>query len=59
MYEGGKAAAKAGAVSLYDMSTECAIVKLMWILGNYTDEKKNIIELMHHNFCDEIIVTEG
>lgn len=37
MYPGGKEAIKLGAVPLLDMTAECAVVKLMWLLGQRYD----------------------
>lgn len=44
---------EAGAVSLRDMLTETAIVKLMWVLG-HTKEYDEIIRLMLSNIAGEI-----
>jgi len=54
LYEVGKQAQKAGAISCYDMTSETALVKAMWILGNFGNEKDAVIKLMHKNFTGEI-----
>ena len=54
MYEVGQKARNAGAVGCYDMTTETALVKLMWILGNFENKKEKIEKLMLKSFCGEI-----
>ena len=61
MYEGvnlavygvGDQAAKAGVISGNDMTTEIAIVKLMWLLAR-TKDMEQIKKAIAYNFCDEI-----
>jgi L-asparaginase len=54
-YETGQNAMDAGAIPCYDMTTESALVKLMWILGNYPNcDMKKIKELFLNNVCGEI-----
>lgn len=54
-YEVGQEAQKAGATPCYDMITETALVKLMWITGNYPDyDATQIKELFLTNLCREI-----
>lgn len=52
LYEVGQKAIKAGAISCKDMTSETAVVKAMWILGNF--KRKNIKKLMIKNFIGEI-----
>ena len=52
LYEVGQKASKAGAISCKDMTSETAIVKAMWILGNF--DQKNMKKLMVKNFVGEI-----
>ncbi len=55
MYEVGQKAEKAGAISSINMITETAIVKLMWILGNYPKyDLKKIKNLFLKNICGEL-----
>ncbi len=56
LYEVGQKALKAGAIPCNDMTSETAIVKLMWILGNFGKDNKTIKELMQKNFVGEIRV---
>lgn len=44
---------EAGAVSLHDMLSEVAIVKLMWVLG-HTESYGKVVELMLKSFVGEI-----
>lgn len=53
MYEVGRVAAEAGAVSAYDMTSEAAVVKLAWILGRTTEPDK-VREMMETDFVGEI-----
>ncbi len=43
-YEVGQQAVKAGAISCFDMLPETALVKLMWIFGNFKDLKTEEIK---------------
>lgn len=43
-----------GVVPLKSMITEAAIPKLMWVLGQKTSSKEEVIELMLTNICGEI-----
>ncbi|MHA1584364.1 MAG: hypothetical protein ACTSWL_03860, partial [Promethearchaeota archaeon] len=55
LYEAGKKAMEAGAIPGYDMTSESAMVKLMWILGNFPDYNMNQIrELIHKDISGEI-----
>lgn len=56
LYEVGQKAMKAGAIPCNDMTSETAIVKLMWIMGNFGKDNKTIKELMMKNFVGEIRV---
>ncbi|MHA1936972.1 MAG: asparaginase [Candidatus Thorarchaeota archaeon] len=53
MYEVGRVAAEAGAMSAYDMSSEAAMVKLAWILGR-TSEPDQVREMMTTDYVGEI-----
>ncbi len=52
-YKGGPLLRRAGAVPLGDMTTECAIVKLMWSLGHQNDLAE-VKKLMQKSICGEI-----
>lgn len=52
LYEVGQKAMKAGAIPCQDMTSETAVVKLMWILGNFGAGR--LKELMLKNFVGEI-----
>ncbi len=54
IYEVGQKALKAGAISCKDMTSETALVKLMWIMGNFGKDAKTVKELMQKNFVGEI-----
>jgi len=54
-YEVGQQAMKAGAIPCYDMLPETALVKLMWIFGNYPQyTHKEVEELFLKNIRGEI-----
>lgn len=54
LYEVGQKALKAGVIPCKDMTSETALVKLMWIIGNFGDDSNTIKELMQKNFIGEI-----
>lgn len=56
LYEVGQKAMKAGAIPCNDMITETAIVKLMWVMGNFGRDMKTIKKMMMKNFVGEIRV---
>jgi len=52
VYETGRLLLKAGVIEGEDMLPEVALVKLMWLLGNFDlEEAKNLVK---HNFVGEI-----
>ncbi len=53
LYETGKKAIEAGAISAKDMTLEATTVKLMWALAQ-TRDCTRIQEILHHNFAGEI-----
>lgn len=54
LYEVGIKGMKAGAVPCNDMTSEVAIVKAMWLFGNFKKDAKKIKKLMLKNFIGEI-----
>lgn len=52
-YESGQKAMKPGAISAKDMTTEAALTKMMYLLGNYND-KEQIKTLFQQNIAGEI-----
>ncbi len=55
VYGVGEQASSVGVIPGNDMTTETAVVKLMWALG-LSNDLATIRELMLTNFCDEITV---
>ena len=53
LYETGQLAQEAGAISGFDMISEVAMIKLMWVLSK-TSALDRIEELMHTNLAGEI-----
>ncbi|MCK4968498.1 MAG: asparaginase, partial [Candidatus Aenigmarchaeota archaeon] len=54
LYESGRKALNAGAIPCRDMTSETALVKLMWLIGNFGTDSKTVKELMQKNFIGEI-----
>ncbi|MGV9102762.1 MAG: hypothetical protein ACOC3C_01430, partial [Candidatus Thorarchaeota archaeon] len=54
LYEVGKAALDVRAMSAHDMTSEAALVKLMWVLG-HTSDLNEIEEMMITNYVGEIL----
>ncbi len=57
VYGVGDSAKKAGVISGNDMTTEVAVIKLMWIL-DHTNDLSEIEKMIQFNFCDEISTDE-
>ena len=53
VYETGRRALEAGAMEMYDMTTEAAVTKLMWLLGHESSLERVRAD-MARNFCGEI-----
>lgn len=58
IYEVSHALAKGGIISARDMTTEAAVTKLMWVMGQTTNMRE-IRHLMLENLCGEISSTEA
>lgn len=53
VYETGRLALELGIMQAYDMTSECAVTKLMWVLAHAAN-RSDIRRLMYTNLCDEI-----
>ena len=56
VYEVSEPLRNAGVISARDTTTEAAVTKLMWVLGQ-TDDPEEIRALMRRNLCGEIMET--
>ena len=54
IYEVSEPLRNAGVISARDMTTEAAVTKLMWVLGQ-TDDPDELRALMRKNLCGEIM----
>lgn len=54
-YETGLQLLQAGAVNGYDGTLECAVTKLMFLLGQ-TDSKEEILRLLNTSIAGEITI---
>lgn len=53
VYEVGRKAAQQGIIPGYDMTSEAAVTKLMWVLG-HTRDQGEVKEMMLTDYCGEI-----
>ena len=58
VYETGRLALELGILQAYDMTSECAVTKLMWVLGHTTDLAQ-VRQMMYTNYCGEITLPQG
>ncbi len=58
VYESGRLAVESGILQGFDMTSECAVTKLMWVLG-HTHELSQVRAMMYTNYCGEITLPEG
>jgi L-asparaginase len=54
LYESGHQIEKAGGISAGDMTTECSIVKLMFLLGQHPNDNQKIIRIFQKSLAGEI-----
>lgn len=57
VYETGRLALELGILQAYDMTSECAVTKLMWALA-HADTLEGVRRIMYTNVCGEISRTE-
>ena len=53
VYETGRLALELGILQAYDMTSECAVTKLMWALA-HADTLEGVRQIMYANICGEI-----
>jgi L-asparaginase len=58
VYETGRLALELGIMQAYDMTSECAVTKLMWVLA-HTQNPTEVRNLMYMNLCGEISLPRG
>jgi len=58
VYETGRLAVESGILRGFDMTSECAVTKLMWVLG-HTHDLPQVRRMMYTNYCGEIALPEG
>ena len=58
VYETGRLALELGILQAYDMTSECAVTKLMWALG-HTSDPARVREIMYTNYCGEITLPQS
>ena len=55
VYETGRRALEAGVIQAYDMTSEAAVTKLMWVLGQ-TENQQELKEYFHLSLCGEVSI---
>ncbi len=57
VYEPGRLALDSGILQGFDMTSECAVTKLMWVLG-HTSDLAEVRHRMYTSFCGEVTLPE-
>jgi len=58
VYETGRLALELGILQAYDMTSECAVTKLMWVLAHAASPEE-VRRMMYTSFCGEISLPNG
>ena len=58
VYETGRLALELGILQAYDMTSECAVTKLMWVLA-HAPTPEEVRRMMYTSFCGEISLPSG
>lgn len=58
IYEVGRRILDRGIIPAFDMTTEAAVTKLMWVLGRTLDPAE-VRDAMHRDLCGEVCPTDG
>jgi L-asparaginase len=58
VYETGRLALELGILQAHDMTSECAVTKLMWVLA-HAKTQAEVREMMYTSYCGEISVPDG
>ena len=58
VYETGRLAVESGILQGFDMTSECAVTKLMWALA-HADNLTDVRRMMYTDYCGELSLPEG
>ena len=58
VYETGRLALELGILQAYDMTSECAVTKLMWVLAHAKNQEE-VKQMMYYNYCGEISLPQN
>ena len=56
LYEVSQNLLKAGVLSGYDITTEALLTKMMYLFGEYPDDKEKVRELLQQSLCGEMTI---